>query len=119
MAGMRAACGRVCDAAESDLFSAVTPHVTDTTFTVPKRPTELSRNYKLPGRGKYIFSSREPPLPASRREHGDAHSSRRLWKSRTNDAESTDAVSASNAAARRSSGSDGLLRETPRDCLDD
>ena len=51
MAGMRVACGRVCDAAESDLFSAVKPHVTDTTFTVPKRPTELSRNYKLPGRG--------------------------------------------------------------------
>ena len=44
MAGMRAACGRVCDAAESDLFSAVMPHVTDTTFSVPKRPTELSRN---------------------------------------------------------------------------
>ena len=46
MAGMRVACGRVCDAAESDLFSAVTPHVTDTTFSVPKRPTELSRNYR-------------------------------------------------------------------------
>ena len=44
MAGMRVACGRVCNAAESDLFSAVKPHVTDTTFTVPKRPTELSRN---------------------------------------------------------------------------
>ena len=27
MAGMRVACGRVCDAAESDLSSSETPHV--------------------------------------------------------------------------------------------
>ena len=33
MAGMRVACGRVCDAAESDLSSSETPHVINDKIT--------------------------------------------------------------------------------------
>ena len=37
MAGMRVACGRVCDAAESDLSSSETPHVIKITANQNKR----------------------------------------------------------------------------------